>query len=142
MENALHYKAHLFSSVILINDNGKLVTKRLPVEAQFSAVNGIIVKDFDQDGKKDILLAGNKFDVEVETTAADASPGLLMKGMGDFNFRCLKPFESGFFVPYNVKDIQAIRIKDQWGILVGINNEPLRIFLTNRPASITGLAAK
>lgn len=142
MENALHYKAHLFSSVMLVNERGRLLIKPLPVEAQLSAVTGIVVKDFDADGVKDILLGGNKFDVEVETTAADASPGLLLKGTGDLAFRSLKPYESGFFIPYNVKDIQAIMVNDQWGILVGINNEGLRIFRTNpRPAPGT-LAAK
>ncbi|MEX2232575.1 MAG: VCBS repeat-containing protein [Cyclobacteriaceae bacterium] len=135
MENALHYKASLFSSVMLINDHGKLRIQRLPTEAQFSTVNGIIVKDFDQDGVKDILLAGNKFDVEVETTPADASPGLFLKGMGDLKFKSVKSYESGFFVPYNVKDIQPIRIKDDWAILVGINNDALRIFKTNHKTS-------
>ncbi|MDQ2658660.1 MAG: FG-GAP-like repeat-containing protein, partial [Bacteroidota bacterium] len=130
MESALHYRAHLFSTVMLINDRGKLVIRKLPVEAQLSTVNGIIVRDFDGDNVKDILIAGNKFDVEVETTAADASPGLLMKGLGNLAFKPLKPFESGFFVPYNVKDLQAIDFGDHTAILVGINNEAMRIFRT------------
>ena len=61
---------------------------------------------------RDILLAGNKFDVEVETTPADASPGLFLKGTGGLNFTPLKHFESGFFVPYNVKDMQLIKVKN------------------------------
>lgn len=128
MENAMHYKAHVFSSVMLINNNGRLLMKKLPVEAQLSAVNGIVVDDFDGDGAKDILLAGNKFDSEVETTPADASPGLLMKGLGNLEFKCLKPFDSGFFVPYNVKDIRPLNMQDQSSILVAINNDRLRIF--------------
>jgi hypothetical protein len=135
IENALHYKAHLFSSVMLINEKGKFVIKKLPTDAQLSAITGIIVKDFDRDGKKDILLAGNKFDVEVETTPADASPGLFMKGIGGLKFKCMKSFESGFFVPYNVKDIQSVKIKDEWAIVVGINNEAIRIFSTDSRAS-------
>ncbi|MDH5250603.1 MAG: VCBS repeat-containing protein [Cyclobacteriaceae bacterium] len=140
IENAMHFKAYLFSSVMLINDGDKFSIRKLPVEAQLSTVNGIIINDFDHDGKKDILLAGNKFDVEVETTAADASPGLMMKGLGGLNFKCLKTFESGFFVPYNVKDIQPIKIKDDWAILVGINNEGLRIFRNTRTSSSRGIA--
>lgn len=128
IETALHYQAHLFSSVILINDKGKFTIKRLPLEAQLSTVNCIIVNDFDKDGKKDILLAGNKFDVEVETTPADASPGLFLKGLGNLNFKSTKPLESGFFVPYNVKDMQAIKTKNGWGILVSSNNDSLRVF--------------
>jgi hypothetical protein len=142
IENALHYKAHLFSSVMLINENGKLVIKKLPVEAQLSTVNGIIVQDFDKDGIKDILLAGNKFDVEVETTAADASPGLFMRGTGGLTFSCLKPFESGFFVPYNVKDIQGIQVGNEWVIAVSSNNDALRMFTTKTGAPPESLTKK
>jgi hypothetical protein len=128
MKTALHYQAHLFSTVIFVNDKGKFTAKKLPMEAQLSTVNGIIVKDFDSDGKKDILIGGNKFDVEVETTPADASPGVFLKGLGNLEFRSFKPLESGFFIPYNVKDIQPVKIKDNWGILVSSNNDSLRIF--------------
>jgi enediyne biosynthesis protein E4 len=128
IENAMHYKAYLFSSVMLINDKGRLTIKRLPTEAQLSTVNGIIVRDFDGDGQKDILMAGNKFDVEVETTAADASPGVFMKGLGNLAFKSIKHFESGFSVPYNVKDIQMIMVKGKPVILVSVNNERLRVF--------------
>jgi len=140
IENAVHRKAQLFSSVMFINEGGKLTMRKLPVEAQLSAVMGIIVKDFDKDGKKDILLAGNKFDVEVETTAADASPGVFMKGSGNLNFTCMQPFESGFFVPFNVKDIQGIAVNDTWAIVVGSNNEKLRIFSTGSRSATKGIA--
>lgn len=128
MKTALHYQTHLFSTVVFVNEKGKFTAKRLPAEAQLSTVNGIIVQDFDGDGKKDILLAGNKFDVEVETTPADASPGLLLKGLGNAAFRSMKPMESGFFAPQNVKDIQPIRMANGWGILVTANNDRLRFF--------------
>jgi hypothetical protein len=128
IETALHYQAHLFSSVIFINDRGKFTIKKLPTEAQLSTVNGIIINDFDGDGKKDILIAGNKFDVEVETTPADASPGLFLKGLGGLEFKSYKPLESGFFVPYNVKDIKQIKMKAGWAVLVSSNNDSLRVF--------------
>ena len=102
----------------------------MPLDAQLSTVNCIIVNDFDKDGKKDILIAGNKFDVEVETTPADASPGVFLKGMGNMNFQSAQPLESGFFVPYNVKDMQPVKMKNGWGILVSSNNDSLRIFTT------------
>jgi hypothetical protein len=128
LKSALHYQAHLFSTVIFVNDKGKFTTKKLPVETQLSTVNGIIVKDFDGDGKKDILIAGNKFNVEVETTPADASPGLYLKGLGNLEFKSFKPLESGFFVPYNVKDIEAVKTGNTWTILVSSNNDKLRVF--------------
>jgi hypothetical protein len=132
LKTALHYQAHLFSTVVFLNDKGKFTAKKLPVEAQLSTVNGIIVKDFDGDGIKDILIAGNKFDVEVETTPADASPGLFLKGLGHADFKSFKPAESGFFTPYNVKDIQPIKIAGKWAVLVSANNDRLRIFKETR----------
>ena len=128
METALHYKAYLFSSVIFVNDNGKFTIKKLPVQAQFSTANSILVHDFDGDGKKDILVAGNMFDVNVETTPADASPGIFLKGSGNFVFKSYKPLESGFFTPYNVKDMKAIKTNNGWAILVSSNNDTLRTF--------------
>ena len=128
LKTALHYQAHLFSTVIFANDGGKFKAKKLPMEAQLSTVNGIIVKDFDGDGKKDILIAGNKFDVEVETTPADASPGVFLKGLGNLEFRSLKPLESGFFAPYNVKSVEPIKTNLGWAILVGANNDSLHVF--------------
>ncbi|MGC4102385.1 VCBS repeat-containing protein [Ferruginibacter sp.] len=128
LKSALHYQAHLFSTVLFINDKGKFVQKKLPMEAQLSTANSIIVKDFDGDGKKDILIAGNKFDVEVETTPADASVGVFLKGIGNNDFKSYKPLESGFFVPYNVKDMQLIKMQDQWSLLVSSNNDRLRVF--------------
>ena len=135
LETAFHKQAYLFSSIILINDNGKLTIKRLPLEAQLSTVNGILVSDFNNDGKKDILIAGNKFDVEVETTPADASVGLLMEGDGKGNFISAKPIESGFFVPYNVKDIKLVNTKDAQVVLVSSNNDSLRVF-ENKKANL------
>jgi enediyne biosynthesis protein E4 len=138
IESALHKKAHLFSSVILLNDNGKFSIRKLPTDAQLSAITGIIVMDFDRDGKKDILLAGNKFDTEVETTPADASPGVFLKGLDGLNYKSMKPRESGFFVPYNVKDIQPIRLNKEFAVIVGINNEGLRVFKSNVMGSDKG----
>ena len=128
IENAYHNQAYLFSSVIFFNDKGRFTIKKLPVEAQLSTVNGILVNDFDADGKKDILIAGNKFNVEVETTPADASVGLFLKRGDDGNFISTKPAESGFFAPYNVKDIKMIKTKTGVSVLVSSNNDSLRIF--------------
>ncbi|TGV01853.1 VCBS repeat-containing protein [Flavivirga rizhaonensis] len=132
-KEALKYEAHLFASVILENDGGKLVIKLLPMEAQFSSVNGIIANDFNKDGVIDILLAGNKFNAEVETTRADASPGLFMLGVENGSFKVTKPFESGFFVPFNVKDIQLIENSTLGtkGLFVVINDAEIKYYQIN-----------
>ncbi|HZY81285.1 MAG TPA: VCBS repeat-containing protein [Cyclobacteriaceae bacterium] len=134
IDKALYYEAHLFSSVIFVNDNGKFTIKPLPVPAQLSTVNAFVIRDFNGDGKKDILLGGNKFDTEVETTPADASPGLYLENLGDLKFDAVQSVKSGFFIPFNVKDIQAVNVSGRTVILVSSNNDRLRIYDTASPA--------
>ncbi|WP_405295564.1 VCBS repeat-containing protein [Algibacter sp. Ld11] len=129
VNEALKHEVQLFESIILENNNGTLNIKRLPVEAQFSVINGIVVDDFNDDNILDILIAGNKFEVEVETTRADASIGQLFLGNDKGDFKAVNYLKSGFFLPSNVKDIQKIKLGNKTGILSAINNEKLRVFV-------------
>ncbi|MFS4467908.1 VCBS repeat-containing protein [Maribacter sp. 2210JD10-5] len=129
VEQGVTYKAQEFASVVLINDNGRLIMKRLPIEAQFSTINGIVVDDFNKDGIKDIVIAGNKFEVEIETTRADASIGLVLLGTVSDNYKVLTYIESGFFVPYNVKNLEKIKLNSgRNAILTAINDDEIKLF--------------
>ncbi|ADV49749.1 FG-GAP repeat protein [Cellulophaga algicola DSM 14237] len=127
VSKALMYEAQMFESIILTNDNGVFKIKKLPMEAQFSVINGIVIDDFNNDTILDILIAGNKFEVEVETTRADASIGLLFLGKTNGDYKPVNHLESGILLPDNVKDIQKIRIGNTVGILTAINNQELRL---------------
>jgi hypothetical protein len=135
IDKAIHHKAYLFSTVIFVNDNGKLTPQSLPMEAQLSTVNAFVIRDMNGDGKKDILLGGNKFDVEVETTPADGSTGLYLENQGGLNFKPVPGVKSGFFIPFNVKDIQAVNVSGRTVILVASNNDRLRIYDIALPSS-------
>jgi enediyne biosynthesis protein E4 len=128
INSALKYEAKVFESIILENNQGVLQIKKLPAEAQFSVVNGIVVHDFNNDNILDILIAGNKFEVEIETTRADASIGQLFLGTKNGFFKAINHQESGILLPSNVKDIQKIKFKNNIGILSAINNDKLRLF--------------
>lgn len=129
LENALHLEATTFASLYLENlGDGKFDTKPLPTLAQISSINDFVVDDFNGDNKLDVLLAGNLFDAEVETARADAGYGLLLAGDGKGNFTVVHKQESGFFVPYNVKSLAKIKNNHQNLILVGCNNEALKVY--------------
>jgi len=51
---------------------GKFSSHPLPNLAQISPVRGIIAHDVDADGNLDLVLAGNLYDAEANTTRADA----------------------------------------------------------------------
>jgi len=130
------YEVQLFQSVLLKNEGGQLIIEPLPYQAQYSTIQDAIIRDFDKDGIDDVLIAGNKFNVEIETTRADASIGLLLKGEGNLNFNAYSSNKSGVFLPENVKELKPIRLgkkgnQDQFGVLVGINNGQTRLLVEN-----------
>ncbi|MEQ8556558.1 MAG: VCBS repeat-containing protein [Cyclobacteriaceae bacterium] len=134
IQNAYHLQANTFASVFIENlGQGQFSFNELPQAAQLSSVNGIIIQDFDEDGFSDILIAGNMFQVEVETARNDAGHGLFLKGNGENSFEPIPAYSSGFFAPGDVKNIQAIKQADGSPlILVANNNDRLQVFTINK----------
>ena len=126
LSKALHLKANTFASVYLENQGNKgFVNHQLPMEAQWSSINDMLIEDFNQDGNLDILVAGNLYTAEVETPRNDAGIGLVLLGDGKGSFAPLSKTESGFFAPYDVKSLARI---NKTAVLVGSNNGPVLQF--------------
>lgn len=128
IEDAVIYEIDNFESIILINENGKLLRKSLPVQTQVSPIKASIIRDFNGDGFEDILIIGNHYGVEVETVRYDAGIGALVLGDGKNNFKYISPLESGFYVPYDGRDIKYMKHNNGNLIIVSINNGPLKVF--------------
>mgnify|MGYP006392758841 FL=1 len=109
--------------------NGKFIKHVLPVEAQFSPVNTIICDDIDNDGFKDLLLAGNEYQAEVMTGRYDASYGCFLRGNSNKSFISVPPAISGFILNGDVKDMSLIRLANgEKMLLAAINNDSMRVF--------------
>jgi hypothetical protein len=67
------------------------------------------------------------YDSEIETPRNDAGVGLFLKGKGDCSFLAIPMSKSGLSLPYDVKDLKEIKLKEGSGILAGVNNGPVRI---------------
>ncbi len=131
LENGIHYKAQTFASVAIENlGNGTFKSTKLPNEAQFSSINAIISDDFNGDGKKELLVAGNLFVSEAETPRNDASIGLLLnQTKSGYNSVTLN--ESGFFANKDVKNMKLITINGKKCILIANNDDELQVFKIN-----------
>jgi hypothetical protein len=133
INSAVKKEAVCFQTSLLINDgHGKFHLQSLPVEAQFSPIYGMLVKDLDDDGKKDIFLAGNFFSVPPQVGRYDANYGCMLKGDGRNNFTYVSPSKSGLFVKGEVRDITDIQTKKESYILIARNNDSLQIFKKNK----------
>ncbi|MRI01122.1 hypothetical protein GH721_11330 [Kriegella sp. EG-1] len=129
LKPALHYQTNTFASAIVENlGNGNFNMKPLPNEAQISSINDIIIDDFNKDGNKDILVAGNLYVSEIETTRNDAGVGLLLIGNGKNDFTPISPKESGFFMPYDVKKLVPIKTSTETHYIGAVNNGSIQSF--------------
>ena len=126
LENSLHYQVKSFASIYLENKEGKFIIHELPVEAQLSSINQILIDDYDKDGNLDALIAGNLYWSEVETPRNDAGYGLLLKGNGKGQFNSILAKESGFFVPGDVKDMSVLNFNSNHYIIVAKNDDYLQ----------------
>ncbi|HHP7240116.1 MAG TPA: VCBS repeat-containing protein [Cyclobacteriaceae bacterium] len=140
LTGALNYKANTFTSMVIENDNGNLIQHELPNLAQLSNINTSIIKDFDNDGNKDILIAGNLYPVEVETIRNDASIGLFLKGgAGSFDFQPVMAVKSGFSVLGDVKNMKAINIDGESYILIARNDDYLKLIKVNTKEEVVAM---
>ena len=95
---ARQLEAHAMESMVFLNRGDHFEARPLPVEAQFSPAFGVVVADWDGDGKEDVFLAQNFFGVDYETSRHDAGAGLVLLGDGQGGFRALGPLESGISI--------------------------------------------
>ncbi|RYE37316.1 MAG: RNA-binding protein [Sphingobacteriaceae bacterium] len=138
-KGTLRLKANTLESCYLRNDgNGKFTIIPLLKEAQISAMNGMVVDDFDADGNLDIIISGNDYGTEVTIGRYDASNGLFLKGDGKGNFKKLSILESGIYIPGNGKALVKLQSSSGKYLLAASQNRAnLKVFeLKNSPKTI------
>jgi hypothetical protein len=128
-KGALILEANNFQTCLLRNEgNGKFSMIPLPVQAQLSVINGMVVEDFDGDGNLDIVMNGNDYGTEVSVGRYDALNGLFLHGDGKGNFEPESILQSGIFIPGNGKALVKLRSASGKCLLAaGQNRGPLKI---------------
>ena len=132
IEHALHYKATEFRSGVFRN-NGEdgFVFEPFENSVQQSPINSILWDDFDGDGIQDLLLAGNNYVSEVETTRSDAGIGVFMKG-GNNSYKIISHVTTGFFADKDVRNMIVINAPNAKFVLVANNNDLHDLFQVNK----------
>lgn len=128
VDEAVVYEIKSFESIILINNNDSFVKQPLPNAAQISPIKSSLVKDVNNDGITDVLVVGNHYGVEVETTRYDAGHGTVLLGTKEGRLEALSARNSGFYVPHDSRDLTQITIKGENTLVVSNNNSTLKIF--------------
>lgn len=107
-------------TTLLINENGKFVPRKLPIQAQYAPVCAILASDLNNDGYTDLVLAGNQSKTRVRIGTIDANfvQIFLNDQRGNFSFG------GDLGVRGDVRDLKMI--KNQ--LIVAINNQKIRVF--------------
>ncbi|HYJ63204.1 MAG TPA: RNA-binding protein, partial [Parafilimonas sp.] len=116
---------------LFINQNGKFVKTNLPEQAQFTYISKIIADDFDNDGKKDLLLLGNHSDNRLKLGSIDAGYGILLKGDGKGNFLYVPQTISGLSIKGDVKSALDMNINQSHYIFAGVVGDKLQVYKVN-----------
>lgn len=133
LEDAVELSANTFSSYILKNNKGRFEKIKLPNYAQISSINDILINDYNEDGRKEILVAGNLYTSEVETTRNDASYGsVIMYDENINNLNALQPSESGLFIKGDCKKLAEIKIGESNFLISAINDGVVLLHRINR----------
>ncbi|MCB0639455.1 MAG: VCBS repeat-containing protein [Lewinella sp.] len=130
IEGARYREVQQFASVILINEGpGQLRVQALPIEAQVAPIFGIAIRDWNGDQRPDILVAGNYYEREVETTRSDAGIGCLLISQPDGSYQPNPPAATGLQLYQDVRDLVLLRTANgQLTLLVANNNAALQAY--------------
>ncbi len=129
LKGSIVHKAVLLESAILWNngiDGFKI--EPLPLEAQLSPIYAILINDMNKDGREDIVLGGNLYNVKPEVGRYDASYGLLLNGTGHGKFKTIPYQESGLFIEGEVRDFGLLKIQGHDVFAVARNNDSIQFF--------------
>ncbi len=132
---AIHREVQMLSSCWIENrGQHQWVLHPLPMIAQCSPVFAFLPGDFNGDGKTDVLLGGNFYEVQPAIGRFDASVGTLLLGDGQGQFYPADPAASGFWLDGPVRDLQFLqRIGLPRSVLVTRGGGGVQIITENLP---------
>lgn len=128
LNNVRHLKAnYLKTAYFEMGEDGKFHEKMLPLHAQNSPVFTITSLDYDNDGRKDLLLCGNINHARLRFGKSDANYGTLLKGDGKGGFSYIPQKQSGFHLTGDIRNVLPLNNI----LLFGINQQEIKAYKPN-----------
>ena len=132
MKDAKQLSATHLETTLFENKDGKFYPVQIPLQAQFSPVYKIVVKDFNKDGYHDLLLLGNNDYCRLKMGKMDANFGIVLMNDSKGNFNYASNAETGLLIPGDTKDALIVTINGMSYLLAGVNNSSLLTYKLNR----------
>jgi hypothetical protein len=127
-------KAEILETVYLENTGNAFKMIPLPIEAQYAPVYGISSLDFNKDGKKDLLIAGNNSFTRIKFGKYTANNGILLSGNGNGTFKYIPQWQSGLKIKGDLRSLQSISSNSfqNHRFVLGINNSNVQLLKVNQ----------
>lgn len=127
------FKIHTTSSYILWNQGGSsFLWEKLPRELQVSPIKKGIVKDLNDDGLPDVLLAGNDHTFDISTGYFDALKGMIWLSRDNEPLVSLvPPSQSGLVFNGMVESLLWLDGENPL-VVAGINRDSVRCYFINQ----------
>ncbi|MFT3703822.1 MAG: VCBS repeat-containing protein [Agriterribacter sp.] len=115
------------TSTIYLQNNGDagFELKPLPPEAQYAPVYAMASADVNNDGKKDIILAGNNAWTRIKFGRYRANHGVVLLGDGKAGFDYLPQIQSGLNFRADIRSMEFIKTAKGNLLVAGANDDKL-----------------
>ncbi len=129
LKNEKVLKADFMHTVWFENKNGTFIMHMLPVEADMSCIHAILIDDFNHDGNKDILIAGNADQMRIKIGKMDANYGVLLAGDGKGDFKYVDQSLSGLNIKGPVRDLILLNGNNEKKTIMAAINDGAPLFI-------------
>ena len=118
----------LASSLVLNQGGETFEVEALPMAAQVAPVFAVQATDFNEDGRMDLLLGGNFYEVKPSIGRMDASLGTLLLGQESGDFLPVANAEANLWLNGAVRDFESLPSTGGSLLFVARNNADLQVF--------------
>ena len=129
LNTSVQAEANTFQSILLINKGDGVFEKAtLPSSAQSFPLLTAVYYDVNNDGFEDAIIAGNIYDMEVETPRLDGGSGMVLLSNQVDGYTLVSAAETGLFIDGDVKDLELISVDGTSYLVAGRNGGLLSVF--------------
>lgn len=133
MDGAIMHEVYEFKSISLLNNgaDNKLIKKILAPEAQIAPIQSFLFYDFNKDGLDDIVIAGNYYNREIETTRSDAGIGRIFFNDENASFHPVVSSVTGMTMIHDVRKLAIVRTATKPLVICANNNAKIQAYQIN-----------
>jgi len=135
LQDTTKFQVSKLETGVLWNDGkGRFQFKSLPVEAQLAPSYGALIRDFNGDGKADLLLAQNDYTRSPELGPSTAGMAMLLAGNGQGGFETSPPKQSGLNVSDEMRSLVSIHLNgdSESGLIIGMHHGIPKVYKSKR----------